>query len=383
MMATATGVNAAAEVEVGSRARLVEADAVRSFAALGVIAIHAVQWLGGTSALDHDVWTATDTLSRFAVPVFVILSGLLLQVGYAHRPRGWAFLRRRFLRSLVPWLVWAPIYSLAGFVVNDDIAKSGGYLNWWQYGTGHLWFLLLIPQLYVLFAIWPRQHLWLWAAVALSAQMTLGALRLLLPLDGNSLAAQPTLWHGFLLFPYWMGYFALGIAACDWYRRPRRPVAPWLIGSGAAVILSGFIVITFDWSFAAHGDLSTGTGAFLNPLLVPFVLSVTMFATVSATALVTPRPRAAAWARRFSEWSLGIYIVHPLMLNAITGPPWRPLLQRGLPVSAIAFILVLVTTFAVSALVTRALAATPLAATVGATRQPWRGSRAPAGVPAP
>ena len=50
-----------------------------------------------------------DTLGRFCVPVFVMLSGALL----LHRESSLAqFFSRRFLRIILPFLFWSVVYAL-------------------------------------------------------------------------------------------------------------------------------------------------------------------------------------------------------------------------------------------------------------------------------
>ncbi|MGI8847352.1 MAG: acyltransferase [Candidatus Dormibacteria bacterium] len=366
-----------------SPSRLLGADAVRAVAALGVVAIHGVHWpptgrlVGNTWALiqpDASFWDGADRVSRFAVPAFVVISGALLQHGYAVKPRGSAFLRRRLLRSLLPWIVWSVVFCVIGSTLTSDIAQSRGYAAWWANGAGHLWFLLVIPQLYVAFAVWPRRRLWLWATVALVVQLTLGAQRLLVPLSLDSPLAQLSLWRGYLLFPYWLGYFALGIAMAGWLRSPPRSLA-WIGGATVATAMSGEVLLSLRWSFAAHPDFDQGTGGFLNPLLAPFVVSVIVLLACAGTRWLPAHPRLARGTIIISGWSLAIYILHPALLDTVLGPLSNGFLLPGLPTSAaVDLVLIGVTTAATLALAAL-LRVTPLAITLGLSQQHLGGRR--------
>jgi surface polysaccharide O-acyltransferase-like enzyme len=373
------GANPVPEAAVSAQGRpqrLVGADLVRAVATVGVVSIHAAFWGFGY-----------DRLSRFSVPAFVILSGALLQAGYADRPRGADFLRRRFLRSLLPWIVWAAVYFVIGTTLTNDVSGSKGALSWWLYGGGHLWFLLLIPQLYIVFALWPRGRLAACAAAALVLQVTLGAERLLTPVSLDSAVAQVTLWRGFLLFPFWIGYFALGIALAGWLRRPPTSWR-WIGGAGAATLLTAVLFGGVDLVSAgspdtggatahvsvtaAWGDWDQGTGAFLNPLLIPFVTAFVVLTACAGTRWLREGGTVATAVRRLSEWSLAVYILHPVLLDTVIGrivPRWDGVAGQALgDVVRITFTLVLAMVLA--ALLER----TPLAITLGLTRRPLRGA---------
>ena len=353
---------------------------VRAVATIGVVSIHAAFWGFGF-----------DRLSRFSVPAFVILSGALLQAGYADRPRGADFLRRRFLRSLLPWVVWAAVYFVIGMTLTDDVKGSHGAFDWWVYGTGHLWFLLLIPQLYIVFALWPRTHLAALAAIAIAVQAALGLERMLAPVSLGSLVAQFTLWRGFLLFPFWIGYFALGIALARWLRKPST--TPAFIGAAAlALVISAALFGAVDfvspgspdpggavWHVdvtAAWGDWDQGTGAFLNPLLIPFTVSVVMLTAAAATRWLREGARLTAGVRRLSEWSLAVYILHPVLLDTVVGR----IVPRfgGAAGQALTDLLLIALTLAVAMALTAVLERTPLAITLGLHRVPLRPVRRPA-----
>ena len=286
--------------------RLVGADLVRAVATIGVVGIHAAYW--DVSSYDRE-W-------RFSVPAFVVLSGALLQLGYADRSRGVEFLRRRLLRSLLPWLTWAPVYMLSGLLLTRDLHGLAGVVSWLSYGTDHLWFLLLIPQLYLVFAVWPRQNLVVAAGLALAIQLALSMERIVSPVPASSLIAQLTLFRGFLLFPFWIGYFALGIALARWLRQPPNS-ARWIGGSALAVLVTGAAFLGMAAVPGGSGSWDGGPGGFLNPMLIPLVTATVVFLACAGTRWIAPHSRLGTMVRGLSEWSLAVYVLHKLLLDNI------------------------------------------------------------------
>ena len=59
-------------------ARLREADLVRAAAAVLVVVIHCLPWPAQSQGLAHTVYPEAGLLARVSVPLFVVLSGLLL-----------------------------------------------------------------------------------------------------------------------------------------------------------------------------------------------------------------------------------------------------------------------------------------------------------------
>ena len=190
------------------------ADALRALATLAVVVVHTCHWPLQNSGADLRVWSWVDLGSRFCVPAFVVLSGLLLGLrGGAAEGRG-RWVGRRLRRTLLPFAVWAPVYCALGLWVTGDI-DGDGLAAWLLGGGGHLYFLLLVPQLYAVSLLWPRRlgpSLWL-AGAAMAVQLTIDTLRLAGPMP--STLEQLALWKGYELFPFWIGYFAAGIAACS------------------------------------------------------------------------------------------------------------------------------------------------------------------------
>lgn len=340
-------------------------------ALLLIMVIHADHWPLQQSGADKSFWAGVDLVARVSVPVFVILSGLLLTYRRQDEMPLAVFVRRRLGRSLLPWIVWVPVYALIGIYFTQEVApNASGVVSWWLLGGGHLWYLLLVPQLYVLFQLWPRgpHATAALAVVAIALQTGLDLYRLYAspdaPFNGAFLA------YGYEFFFFWIGYFALGAAVGVRLagHRPTWPSWPfWLAAIAGAALLLGR-----DFGGAVNAAFAEGTGAFLRPSLP--ILTVALFFAVAIVAepIMRGHPRLSQAIGALSRYSLGIYIVHEV-LTYVPGRLLAPsLLQRHLPLSIVGFATVVAATLGLAYLVTRLLVASPLAIIVGLPRERFR-----------
>lgn len=346
------------------RSRLIGSDVLRALATVGVILIHASAW--GPSA----PYASVNLVARFSVPVFAVLTGLLLGYQYRDRARGLDFARRRLSRSVLPWLVWAPIYLLLNAYLFGSMKFTGTSLSlFWAEGAGHLWYLLLVPQLYALFLVWPRRGVWPLAVGAMVLQTALCVWRTYGPLPGGVIETL-SLQYSFLLFPYWIGYFGVGVAIGQTWRPlgTRVRVTAAILGP-FAIVASAYLLLQDDFAGAKWQGFVQGTGAFQNPVLPAFVFSIVVWFIAIGPAVVKRSRAVAAVVRPLSDLSLGVYILHPIFVY-LAGRVVGHALGGSMAVSALVFSAIVLVALVASLILTRLIAATPLAFTVGMRQQP-------------
>ena len=363
--ATATPVSTA-------RPRLSGSDAVRAAAMIGVICIHASAW-GPSSP-----YAGVGLVSRFSVPAFMVLTGTLLAYQYTGRTLGVAFMRRRLGRSLIPWLSWAPVFIAFDFFVGSLKPTAPSVLSFLQYGGGHLWFLLLIPQLYLLFLVWPRRATWTVAILAMLVQVGLCLIRLFVALPGWQ--SQVMVTYGFLTFPFWIGYFGIAVAAGRTLAAGggRIPVLQGhartaaVVAGAVLIAATGWLLLNLHYHDSAPSWVLTGTNAFLNPVLPLFVFSIVIWFFVFAPAAMA----AAGWLRwivdTLSEQSLGLYIVHPVLLFFVGRVLYGMINSTTGALSVLGFAIFVIATLVATSIAVRLLMTTPLAVTIGTPRRPLR-----------
>lgn len=132
---------------------------LRVFATLTVIMLHCAA--GGIylmGKIPNSWWwicNASNAFGRFAVPIFVMLSGYLLLGKYKNLTD---FLSKRFSRIFIPFLLWTIIFMLWGnyfgiipaektkFEFVDILRK---FMFGGAGGSGHLWFVYMLLGLYL------------------------------------------------------------------------------------------------------------------------------------------------------------------------------------------------------------------------------------------
>jgi surface polysaccharide O-acyltransferase-like enzyme len=334
--------------------RILYADLLRIAAIATVVILHVSSGLAGQyGALRLDWWwvgNIVDSLTRWSVPVFIMLSGMLLLGHSKDLPIG-AFLRKRFGRVFIPYAIWAlAIYvpwkawverqpfSL-GQTVSDFLRGSTYY---------HLWFIYTIMNTYLIAPIVRivvdhasdaalRYYLWLWFAC-----LTLTSL---LPKFLNvTLGFSVEMANGFV------GYFVLG------YYFDRVDVSPRFrraVYALAAVCAAITILGTAHLS-AGKGSLDDWFYAYLIPTTAVIAAAVFLAFRYTEWPRFLERPAAVGLIATLSAATFGIYFVHPMILWALgsgafggvtvgptaLGSPWLGIPLTSLVTFVLGFVIV-------------------------------------------
>ncbi|WP_038185492.1 acyltransferase [Vibrio rhizosphaerae] len=286
-----------------SPSRVFYFDLLRSLAALFVVGIHVLgPFRHQFDVIPFDHWVVAaglNGISRWAVPVFIMVSGALL-IGDARPFDGKYYLQRRVLKVVIPFLVWSVFYAyLSGWDTRGfdwNTVKTRLFDMPYEATYYHLGFFYYFIPLYALIPIfhWAvRRYEW----------FTQGYLLLWL----CSAVAYLFYWDGFWSATLWLysGYLLLG------YYLSREAVHVWLwalLGIlGLAVTVYMVIHLSVDaGEYTVKRWLSYKT---LNTIVIAgmvFVLCRHWGDRLS--------PAFQAVTRFTSRYSLGIYILHPLVL---------------------------------------------------------------------
>ncbi|MBE7415883.1 MAG: acyltransferase family protein [Deltaproteobacteria bacterium] len=210
------------------KGHLVWPDVLKIGAVYAVIVIHtAAPYLLLQDAGSLYRWWAGniyDSISRWCIPVFVMLSGFFLIDSYRDEKLG-SFFKRRFSKVFVPFLIWSFIYFLWRIYANNEGLSLSSFVPMLlkEPVYYHLWFMSLVLGLYIItpvIGLYARgaleRHLWHYLAlwVALASGLTFieswfGVATYLTPGAGNS------------IFNF-VGYFVLGWMLRDLDLTPRK-----------------------------------------------------------------------------------------------------------------------------------------------------------------
>lgn len=320
----------------------------------GVLAIHTIAWGGHTAPQAERWFTALDWLARLAVPLFVILTGVVLAMSTKRSGQTrLQFMRKRLARVGVPWLIWAAIWVVAWLVIptlfdGQPPLTPGDFAGNILAGPGYLYFLLIILQLSVLFSLFPTtriaQRAVILAGIALHVAFTTG--RLLLPADAPDAVWNVAIEHGYELFPGWIGFFAIGVYLAgegkEWLKA--TPLRVLL----CATLTFATIAVLLAWG-QVGGDPNRlwSANLFLHPLFLPACSGLFMLVYWAADALLWAVPQFGRTAIKLGELSFGIYLVHQfpmegfgkLLQGRFGGISLSDELPRSLPEIALLFAL--------------------------------------------
>jgi len=280
--------------------------------------------------LEGQLAIALDFSSRWAVPVFVMLSGAVLLDPARYRGTG-DFLRRRAIRLVPAVVVWHLVYLGYRLVFTDSPDGLGDLAR--LVLTGKLWTALYFFWIILgLAVITPVLLPWI-ASTARRTQLAVGLVAAMVP--ALTLFTVPIRtdqgWHADMSWvetpwtwwvPY-LGYYLLGYAL--------RGVV--LKRGGTAVALATFVtgsaLLSWQWAktegVAGWIERYMPAEAYYSPTTIVIVVSVFLLGQtlVRSGGLLDPlcRPGPAIVGRRLGDATLGVFAVHLLVLEAVLQIP--------------------------------------------------------------
>jgi peptidoglycan/LPS O-acetylase OafA/YrhL len=328
----------------GRPAHVYPADMVRVLTFACVIAVHTISTV---NPLDSAPAGAVVMLLHFTREAFFVLTAFVLVHRYRDTGvRPLPFWRRRFLLVGVPYVVWSVLYTGLQLVTAPLPAHQAGIALLRNLATGtawfHLYFLLVSLQFYLVFPLFRRLVLatrgrpvpLLAASTVLQVLIDLylhdpaptGAKALLLPYAGS------------FVLSYQFFLVAGGVAALHWDR-----IAAW-VGRRTDLIATAVLVAgalaegTYQWAIVQGVGAQFAADVF-QPVMMLWTLAVAAIFTAAGTAWADRRAGgpASRFVERASELSFGVFLLHPVILWALTvAGPTSPAAQVPAPWSSVA-----------------------------------------------
>ncbi|GHA43436.1 acyltransferase [Photobacterium aphoticum] len=296
-------------------------DVLRCLAALAVVAIHVLgpyrDQLGVIPDADWITAITVNSASRWAVPVFIMITGALMLSDQRPFELGY-YLKRRVGKVLVPFLVWSCFYALLsgltlrGFdsqVVWDKLLALPVHETYYHLGFFYYFLPLYIVVPFFRYAV---QHSDRLTVIAMTlVWLTLTTL-FLFHIDGPW-SHQLVLYSGYLLWGYCLFQ----------YQWPRAGVL-WGLGL-VALVITDYSVLSDSF---ASGQYTVGRWLSYKTLNTALIA-----AAVFALGRYVATRCSARWMAGMvfmSRYSLGIYLLHPLFLwpvRAFDGYVWPPVVM--------------------------------------------------------
>jgi surface polysaccharide O-acyltransferase-like enzyme len=279
-----------------------------------VVAIHAS--FTGVRGMSHMTLVAFAGLS-LAVPVFMVLSGVL--AGEELTRRGPVAIGRRVARLLPLYVLWTGIYVvLSDLSGGSDLAKLRGLSALGVLVFGGAWYhLYFLPALMQLLLVLPLLMVLARSRALARAGLVAGAVFLALgPVLSGSTGFDSHGRHHHLLVAVftssylfvWLPYGLVAAAIVAGTLQVRRP-ALWLAAGVTVFTLEAFEAL------ALHAPSTTS-----------YARGGLLLAAVGAFALAQRWASPPRWIVGLGRYSLGVFLVHPVLLWAL-----RPVIPSPMP----------------------------------------------------
>ncbi|ANU37998.1 acyltransferase [Vibrio scophthalmi] len=292
-------------------------DLLRCVAAIAVIAIHVLApYRNELGVIPFDQWASAvsiNSISRWAVPVFILITGALMLSDKRDFELGY-YVKRRLGKVLVPFLVWSLFYaylsgwSLAGFDGQEALnvlEQSPSHATYYHLG----FFYYFIPLYFVIpFFQWAVKRGHDEAIFAFVGIWLLTTILYLFKIDGPW-SAQMWLYSGYLPLGYLL-----------YKKLPLNPLSVMI-----ATWLGIFALMLTVWMVIAN-SVEAGqytVGRWLSYKTLNVVLAASMVFVICRYLSDKLPQRIYDVVAFISQYSLGIYLLHPIFLWPMKTLGWH------------------------------------------------------------
>jgi surface polysaccharide O-acyltransferase-like enzyme len=255
-------------------------------------------------------WPANfyDSIARVAVPIFFLITGALVLVPEEKIGR---FYKKRIGKVLLPLIVWSTIYALIyrNASAVDSVVNILGGLS-----AGHLWYFYAIIGLYLSAPFLGK--------IYRNSNLNEKRLFLLFWFSCNCIVPfiQPFLDSNYdPRGPYhlqmFVGYFGFLFLGAYLSERCRDDVSTgWLLANGVGVVFGCGITMWLTYAFSVKAGRPIE--AFYTYLSLFIVVAAVCLFNITLSIRKLP-PVIGSIVNVISTCSLGIYCIHPLVIDVI------------------------------------------------------------------
>ncbi|MNK69941.1 Inner membrane protein YiaH [compost metagenome] len=290
-------------------------EGLRTLATISVIFLHVVaEILYQYGNISNFVWwtgNIYDSLMRFCVPVFVMLTGVFM-LSRTHELSD--FLRKRFSRIILPFLFWSIIYALYAWINKISEGQEVSLfktLKWFirQFLHGasfHFWYIYMIIGIYLFIPIlskWIQNatekeilyFIFIWIFTLIAGQPVL---------SGFKSDIDLTYFSGFIGYLV-LGYY-LSIKSFTANKRVINLISLFFL-------IFGFLITMLGTYFLSFYDKKFNGYFYNNFTLNVLMASGGIFMLFKNSKINSPI--ASKTIRFINKYSYGVYLVHILVLN--------------------------------------------------------------------
>ncbi|UUM30721.1 acyltransferase [Vibrio japonicus] len=291
-------------------------DLLRCVAAVAVIAIHVLApYRHELGSIPFDQWftaVATNSVTRWAVPVFILITGALMLSD--NRPFDMSYyVKRRLGKVLIPFVIWSLFYaylsgwSASGFdsqIAQDVLVNAFSHETYYHLG----FFYYFIPLYFVIpmfqWLVKNRDDTTLFVFVAIWLVTTM------FYLFGYDGPWSVELW-------LYSGYLPLGYLL--WKKIPSTTQTLTVFTLLGALALALTVYMVVGNSIAAE---KYTVGRWLSYKTLNVVLAASMIFMLCRYFGERLKPSVSRIVSLISQHSLGIYLLHPIFLWPMKAYGW-------------------------------------------------------------
>ncbi len=288
-------------------------DLLRVLASFAVVILHLSAQNWGTLGAESTAWRVFnfyDGMVRWAVPVFVMISGAL----FLDRPPAWEKLwQRHILRIAAAFVFWTAVYALVSYLRDGTAGQP--LVHELLGGHYHLWFLFMIAGLYLIVPFLAElvkserlvRYFLLLSLLAAFLLPQVAAVIAEFSADGVSVLGEILADLRLNFVMGFTGYFLLG-----WYLHRHEP------GRGAVLAIYALGALGFAATVLLTRSFSLRQGA---PCSVFYGFLTTNVLLEAAAVFTLAKRCCSGRCERFfaalAPYSFGAYLVHPLVIETL------------------------------------------------------------------
>ena len=296
-------------------------DYLRIFAICAVIVIHvaAQNWYGtNISSMEWDIFNVFDSVVRWAVPVFVMISGALFLS--KEQPISKLY-KKNILKILIILAIWTTINTVFKVLTTQGFTTIKAFMLDLATGPVHLWFLYMLIGLYMVVPFLQRivadqktmnYFLLLSLIFAFTIPKLIYIFSIFSPHIAEIITSKISLMRLDMVLGF-TGYFVLGYKLSQMTLKSKTRIIIYLLGLFGAIFT---IVATI---LLSNHDGSPNAVFYDNLSLNVAAMSVAVF--VYAKYHVKQSQRSIKYHKTlslFARCSLGVYLVHMMVLDSFS-----------------------------------------------------------------
>lgn len=285
------------------KARIFELDFLRAISAFAVVWLHVSSqyWYYTYPSFTWNISNICDSMSRWSVPVFVLISGSLF-LGREELSLKRLY-KRNIFRLVVVYIVWSTVYTL---LLNYKQIDMSVFIISLCYGPDHLWFLKMLLGIYVVIPILravvkDKRIACYFVGMSVIFSFILSGMEEVYVCVGDFIDQMDV-----RIATSFSGYFVLGHVLYTTSFRPKVRYLFYFIG-----VLAVFLVVVLTF-------LSSHKNGFPDDKYYGYDNLYTLFESVAVFMLFTKEEKMVMifksclrpYIKKVSEYSLGIYVLH-------------------------------------------------------------------------